>query len=64
MPFRDSKSIAEAVVKMWEDKEKMKTMQKMAYEYGRFMTWTNVALQHLDMFELMVKKNKEKCRKI
>lgn len=64
VPFRDSKSIAEAVVKMWEDKEKMKTMQKMAYEYGRFMTWTNVALQHLDMFELMVKKNKEKCRKI
>lgn len=63
VPFRDSGAIARAVLKIWKDKEKMKIMQKRAYEYGRFMTWTNVALQHLDMFELMVKRSKEICRK-
>ncbi|HPR99560.1 MAG TPA: glycosyltransferase family 4 protein [Candidatus Woesebacteria bacterium] len=56
VPFRDSEAIATSVLKIWKDKEKMKIIQKKAYEYGRFMTWTNVALQHLDMFELMAKK--------
>lgn len=56
VPFRDSEAIATSVLKIWKDKEKMKKIQKKAYEYGRFMTWTNVALQHLDMFELMAKK--------
>jgi len=56
VPFRDSEAIATSVLKIWKDKEKMKIIQKKAYEYGRFMTWTNVALQHLDMFELMTKK--------
>jgi len=63
VPFRDSEAIAGSILKIWKDKEKMKIMQKRAYEYGRFMTWTNVALQHLDMFELMAKKNKEICQK-
>ncbi len=61
VPFRDSEAIAGAVIEMWKDQEKMKIMQNRVYEYGRFMTWTNVALQHLDMFELVAKKNKIKC---
>lgn len=61
VPFRDSKAIATEIVKMWKNQEKMKMMQKKAYDYGRFMTWTNVALQHLDMFELIAKKDKKIC---
>jgi len=38
-------------------------MQRKAYEYGRFMTWPNVALQHLDFFAEVIKKNEAKKRK-
>jgi len=34
--------------------------QKRVYEYGRHMTWSAVALQHLDMFEMVIKRNKLK----
>jgi len=63
VPFRNSEAIAKAVIEMWKNQRKMKNMQKRTYEYGRFMTWTNVALRHLDMFEEVSKKNKKICRK-
>ena len=63
VPFRNSEAISSAVIEMWKDQEKMKIMQNRAYEYGRFMTWTNVALQHLDMFELIAKRGKKTCQK-
>jgi glycosyltransferase involved in cell wall biosynthesis len=56
VPFRDSQAIAKAVIDIWSDKEKRKIMERKAYEYGRFMTWSSVALQHLDFFENMIKK--------
>lgn len=63
VPFKNSEAIARTVIEMWKDQEKMKIMQNRAYEYGRFMTWTNVALQHLDMFELIAKRGKKTCQK-
>ncbi len=56
VPFKDSQSIAKAVIDIWNNKEKRKIMENKAYEYGRFMTWSSVALQHLDFFENMIKK--------
>lgn len=50
VPFRDSNSIAQAVIYLWENPEKRKEMEKKAYEYGRLMTWPKIALQHLDLF--------------
>lgn len=56
VPFRDSGAIAKAVIEIWGDSEKRKAMEGKAYEYGRFMTWSSVALQHLDFFEDVIKK--------
>jgi len=63
VPFRDSKAIAQSVIKLWEDPIKRKEMQKKAYDYGRFMTWSSVALQHLDFFAEIIKKYEAKHQK-
>ena len=63
VPFRDSGAIARAVIDLIKNEDKRKGMQRKAYEYGRFMTWPNVALQHLDFFAEVIKKNEAKKRK-
>lgn len=55
--FKDSKTIAEAVLDLLVNPEKKLNMEKKAYEYGRLMTWSSVALQHFDLFHLILKKN-------
>jgi len=57
VPFRDSKAIAEAVIDLWEYPDKKKEIEKNAYQYGRLMTWSNVALQHLNLFRAVLNKN-------
>ncbi|MDD5464562.1 MAG: glycosyltransferase, partial [Candidatus Moranbacteria bacterium] len=59
VPFRNSKSIAEAVISTWEDSEKKKKIAKKAYDYGRLMTWSSVGLKHLDLFEAILRPNKD-----
>lgn len=59
VPFRDARAIAENIIKIWRNPIKKQDIQKKVYEYGRFMTWSNVALQHLDMFESVIKKYKK-----
>ena len=56
VPFKDSQAIADAVIKIYKNPEKRKTIESKAYEYGRFMTWSSVALQHLDFFEDVIKR--------
>jgi len=63
VPFRDPGAIARAVIDLIKNEDKRKGMQRKAYEYGRFMTWPNVALQHLDFFAEVIKKNEAKKRK-
>jgi len=63
VPFRDSKSIAKAVFKVWEDPKKRKEMESKSYAYGRFMTWSSVALQHIIFFQKIIKKHGTKNRK-
>lgn len=57
VPFRDSKSIAQAVTSLWLGNGRREEIQKRAYDYGRLMTWSNVALRHLDLFSEVVKKS-------
>jgi len=63
VPFKDSQAIAKSVIKIWGDVEKKKEMKKKAYEYGRFMTWPSVALQHLDFFREVIRKHANKNKK-
>lgn len=58
VPFRDSKAIADAVIELLDNPQKREEMEKKAYEFGRLMTWSNVALQHLDLFQT-IKKQEE-----
>jgi len=63
VPFKDSSSIAKAVINVWKDEKRKKAMQEKAYKYGRLMTWPSVALQHLDFFTETIKKHGSKNRK-
>jgi len=50
VPFRNSGVIANAVIDICRNPEKKLKLEKKAYEFGRLMTWYNVALQHLKLF--------------
>lgn len=63
VPFRNSKAIAKAVTRFNDDFELKEKTQKKAYDYGRYMTWPNVALQHLDLFQKVLKMKKGKSVK-
>ena len=54
VPFKESKAIAEAVLKLWNNKKEMDGMRRKTYEYGRLMTWSNVALGYLDLFNALI----------
>jgi len=55
IPFKDPKAIASSVIELWGNPEKKKTIEKNAYDYGRLMTWTNVAMQYLSLFKAVIK---------
>lgn len=55
VPFHNSAAIAKAVTTLWQNQEKMDTIRRQAYQYGRLMTWHSVALQHLDLFKSVLK---------
>lgn len=55
VPFKDSKSIAKAVLKASSDTKIKESLEREAYKYGRVMTWSSVALAYLDLFNLVLK---------
>ncbi len=57
VPFKDSKAIAQSVINLWENPDKKIKMEKNAYEFGRLMTWSNVALRYLDLFRVVLREN-------
>lgn len=57
VPFRDSEAIARVVVEVASDSQRRQQLEEKAYEYGRQMTWPNVALRHLDLFQLVLGRN-------
>jgi len=61
VPFRDPQAIANAVIGIFKDPAKKSRLEKDTYKFGRLMTWYNIALQHLTLFdEGIAKYNREK----
>ncbi|MCE5329522.1 glycosyltransferase family 4 protein [bacterium] len=56
VPFRDSAAIADAVIDICENPQKKLKIERKTYEFGRLMTWHNVALQHLRLFYMVLEK--------
>jgi glycosyltransferase involved in cell wall biosynthesis len=51
VPFRNSQAIADAVIDICENPQKKLRIENKTYKFGRLMTWYNVALQHLQLFD-------------
>lgn len=60
VPFKNSKAISDAVINIYKYPHKKSMMEKKTYEFGRLMTWYNIALQHLTLFDEVIAKNKIK----
>jgi glycosyltransferase involved in cell wall biosynthesis len=56
VPFRNSQAIADAVIDICENPQKKLRIENKTYKFGRLMTWYNVALQHLELFDQVLDK--------
>ena len=56
VPFRNSQAIADAVIDICENPQKKLIIENKTYKFGRLMTWYNVALQHLELFDEVLRK--------
>lgn len=54
VPFRDSKAIADAVIKVYKNPEQKRKMEGKAYELGRTMTWINVGHLYFHLFRMVI----------
>lgn len=54
VPFRDPQAIAAAVIDLVKHPARRAEMQRRAYQYGRLMTWPNVAQNHLNLFRAIL----------
>lgn len=57
VPFRDSRAIADAVKDICENPQKKLKIEMKTYKFGRLMTWYNVAMQHLQLFNEVLDKH-------
>ncbi|MEX1998000.1 MAG: glycosyltransferase family 4 protein [Candidatus Andersenbacteria bacterium] len=57
VPFKDPHAIAAAVIDLWQHPDKRQRIEKKAYQYGRLMTWPNVAQSHLNLFRTVLNNN-------
>ncbi len=62
VPFRNSASIAKAVVKLSKDAAFKNNIERNSYTHGRTMIWPSVALQYLDLFRLVLHKREKVLR--
>ncbi|MCL5072798.1 MAG: glycosyltransferase family 4 protein [Actinobacteria bacterium] len=58
VPFRNSQAIADAVIDICSNPQKKSAIERKTYKFGRLMTWYNVALQHLELFDEVISKYK------
>ena len=56
VPFRNSQAITDAVIDICRNPQKKLAIEKKTYKFGRLMTWYNVALQHLELFDEVIGK--------
>ena len=55
--FNDSKSIADAIIKILSDPGLKEKMERNAYEFTRQMVWHNVALEYKKIFDDCIANN-------
>ena len=60
VPFRNPDSIGEAAIKILESTSFALDVQKKAYDFGRLMIWPSVALSHLDLYQALIEKKRNK----
>lgn len=53
----DTDEIAEKLIYLFDNNKTRQAMAKKAYLYGRSMTWSHVALRHLDLFEIVTEEH-------
>lgn len=58
VPKADAGEIAKAFFKVWQNTKERNKMEKRAYKFGRKMIWYRVALNYLNLFDLVLKKVK------
>jgi glycosyltransferase involved in cell wall biosynthesis len=51
VPFRDSKAISDAILRLLDDEAERNIMRKRAYMYGRNMIWPVVAERYYESFD-------------
>jgi hypothetical protein len=51
--------MARTILDLNSNPKEKERIEKRAYDYGRFMTWPSVALQHLNLFEKLIKNGKK-----
>lgn len=57
IPPADSEAIAKSFLRIYNNGRERRTMEEAAYKYGRKMIWYRVALNYLNLFELVLNKN-------
>jgi glycosyltransferase involved in cell wall biosynthesis len=55
VPMHDPQKLAKEIIELFSHPKKMEQIRSCAYEYGRKMIWSNVALKHLDLFSVIKK---------
>ncbi|MBN1694485.1 glycosyltransferase family 4 protein [candidate division WOR-3 bacterium] len=51
VPIGDEKALTEAILKLLRDEQLRDQIRKRAYQYGRSMTWKEVASSYINLFE-------------
>lgn len=54
VPFRNSRTMAQKIIYYWQSPKQRQAIEKNAYQYGRLMTWPNVALRYFNLFKLTI----------
>jgi glycosyltransferase involved in cell wall biosynthesis len=57
VPFKDSKVIAESVIRVMNNPKEKELYEDNAYATGRTMTWNNVAHQYIHLFKYLINGN-------
>ncbi len=58
--YKNPRQIARAVIKLATNHTYRDDVRQSAYQYGRQMTWDNVALKHLDLFKSVISASKSR----
>lgn len=57
--FKNVSEVASKINYLLSNPKKRQEIEKRAHDFGKMMTWHNVALRHLDLFYLIAKENKK-----